>query len=131
MTAQKGKDLLVKIADGAGFTTVAGLRTRTLVIAGMHDEIVPLGHSRRLYDAAPEGCAECHGRGYKGRIGIFEAIFMDQKIEEILRTKPSEREIALAAKAQGIPTMQEDGVLKVLRGVTSLEELGRVVDLGV
>jgi len=83
----------------------------------------------KIWDANPEGCSECHGRGYKGRIGIFEAIFMDRAIEEILRTKPSEREVAEAAKPQGTPTMTEDGILKVLRGVTSIEELGRVVDL--
>jgi type II secretory ATPase GspE/PulE/Tfp pilus assembly ATPase PilB-like protein len=82
-----------------------------------------------VYDAAPEGCKECGGRGYKGRIGIFEAIFMDEAIEKILREKPSEREVAEAALAQNIPTMPQDGILKVLRGVTSLEELGRVVDL--
>ncbi len=82
-----------------------------------------------VWDANPTGCEQCHGRGYKGRVGIFEAVFMDEAIETILRSKPSEREIALAAKPQGIPTMQEDGILKVLRGVTSLEELKRVVDL--
>jgi type II secretory ATPase GspE/PulE/Tfp pilus assembly ATPase PilB-like protein len=54
---------------------------------------------------------------------------MDGPVEEILRSKPSEREVANAARPQGIPTMQEDGILKVLRGVTSLEELKRVVDL--
>ncbi len=84
-----------------------------------------------LYDAAPEGCAQCHGRGYKGRVGIFEAIFMDRSIEEVLRNKPSEREIALVARAQGTPTMQEDGIIKILRGITSLDELQRVVDLAV
>ncbi len=82
-----------------------------------------------IWEANEQGCAECTGRGYKGRIGIYEAIFMDRAIEEILRSKPSEREIAQAAKPQAIPTMEEDGVLKVLRGVTSLDELGRVVDL--
>ncbi len=85
--------------------------------------------SGTLYDAHEGGCPECHGRGYKGRIGIFEAIFMDSAIETILREKPSEREVAAAAKPQGIPTMQQDGVLKVLRGVTTLDELKRVVDL--
>jgi type II secretory ATPase GspE/PulE/Tfp pilus assembly ATPase PilB-like protein len=54
---------------------------------------------------------------------------MDSAIEEILRNKPTQREVAAAAKSQGIPTMQEDGIIKVLRGVTSLEELKRVVDL--
>ena len=82
-----------------------------------------------VWDASPEGCEQCHGRGYKGRVGIFEAVFMDSAIEAILRSKPSGREIAAAAKPQGIPTMQEDGIMKVLRGITSLEELRRVVDL--
>ncbi len=83
-----------------------------------------------VYDAKPEGCPECHGRGYRGRVGIFECIFMDAKIEEVLRTKPSGREVLAAARPQGFPTMQEDGALKVLLGITSLEELSRVVDLG-
>ncbi|MDE2071379.1 MAG: type II/IV secretion system protein [Patescibacteria group bacterium] len=85
----------------------------------------------KVWDANPKGCEACRGRGYKGRIGIFEAVFMDGAIETILREKPSEREIANAARPQGTPTMPQDGILKVLRGVTSLEELRRVVDLDV
>jgi type II secretory ATPase GspE/PulE/Tfp pilus assembly ATPase PilB-like protein len=84
-----------------------------------------------VYAPKEGGCTECHGRGYKGRIGIYEAIFMDSAIEAILRDKPSEREIVQAAQPQNIPSMQQDGILKVLKGVTSLEELGRVVDLEV
>jgi type II secretory ATPase GspE/PulE/Tfp pilus assembly ATPase PilB-like protein len=99
--------------------TMAGITDRTLVPATQN----------MVWEAPAEGCTECHGRGYKGRIGIYEAIFMDRAIEEILRSKPSEREVAEAAKPQAIPTLQEDGVLKMLRGITSLEELGRVVDL--
>lgn len=76
------------------------------------------------------GCNACSTLGYKGRVGIFEAIIMDPGIDEIVSGAASEHEIAQAAKAQGIPTMLEDGVLKVLRGVTTFEELGRVVDLG-
>ena len=90
--------------------------------------LIPQNHST-ISVANEQGCEVCHNRGYKGRIGVFEAIFMDGPVEEILRSKPSEREVAMAARAQAIPTMQEDGILKVLRGVTSLEELGRVVDL--
>jgi hypothetical protein len=48
---------------------------------------------------------------------------MDSAIETILRSKPSEREVRKAAKPQGIPSMQEDGIIKVLRGLTSLDEL--------
>ena len=90
--------------------------------------LVPADHST-MWEVNPTGCDNCRGRGYKGRIGIFEAVFMDSTIEEILRSKPSEREIFTAARAQGIPSMPEDGILKVLRGITSLEELKRVVDL--
>jgi type IV pilus assembly protein PilB len=82
-----------------------------------------------VWAANPAGCATCGGRSYKGRIGIFEAIFMDSSIEEILRTKPSEREIFAIARTQGIPSMVEDGIIKILRGVTSFEELRRVVDI--
>jgi type II secretory ATPase GspE/PulE/Tfp pilus assembly ATPase PilB-like protein len=99
------------------------------ILGGIIDKALVPQKINALYDAAPEGCPECHGRGYKGRIGIFEGIFMDAAIETVLRSKPSEREVAAAARAQGIPTMQEDGILKVLGGITSLEELTRVVDL--
>ncbi|MDE1925551.1 MAG: type II/IV secretion system protein, partial [Patescibacteria group bacterium] len=99
------------------------------ILAGVVDRGMVPQTTNMVWDASAEGCPNCGGRGYKGRIGIFEAIFMDRTIEEILRSKPSEREIAEAAKPQAIPTMPQDGVLKVLRGVTSLEELSRVVDL--
>jgi type II secretory ATPase GspE/PulE/Tfp pilus assembly ATPase PilB-like protein len=98
-------------------------------LATITDRALVPAKTDTVWDANPAGCAECHGRGYKGRVGIFEAVFMDEAIETILRSKPSEREIAAAAKPQGIPTMQEDGIMKVLKGITSIEELGRVVDL--
>ncbi len=75
------------------------------------------------------GCKECNMTGYQGRLGIYEAILINEKIEKAVRENPSEREIADAAKDQGILTMAEDGVLKVLKGVTSLEELERVIEL--
>jgi type II secretory ATPase GspE/PulE/Tfp pilus assembly ATPase PilB-like protein len=99
------------------------------VLAGVVNKTLVPQQTSAVYDASPQGCAECHGRGYKGRVGIFEAIFMDRAIEAVLRNKPSEREVAEAAKPQGVPTLQQDGVLKVLKGVTSLEELRRVIDI--
>ena len=102
------------------------------ILAGVTNRALVPKETNVVYEAAEGGtCLECHGRGYKGRVGIFEAIFMDSAIETILRNKPSEREIAEAAKPQGVPTMPQDGVLKVLRGVTSLDELKRVVDLDI
>jgi len=54
---------------------------------------------------------------------------VDENIENIIKGNPSEREIRKAAKIQGLLNMKEDGVLKILKGITSLEELERVVDL--
>ncbi len=66
---------------------------------------------------------------YSGRIGIFEAILVTEEIEKLIAENPSEREVARAAKSQGILTMAQDGIIKALQGVTSLSELRRVIDL--
>ncbi|MEN9582982.1 MAG: hypothetical protein RL641_936 [Candidatus Parcubacteria bacterium] len=76
----------------------------------------------------PKGCDKCN-KGYKGRIGVFEAIYTDENLEKLIPTNPSERDIKKIAEAQGTLDMKEDGIVKVLNGVTSLEELTSVVDL--
>lgn len=77
------------------------------------------------------GCSVCNTVGYKGRVSILEAILVDQAVDEIIRSNPSEREVWAAARPQGILTMQQDGIIKVLEGTTSIEELKRVIDLTV
>ena len=67
--------------------------------------------------------------GYHGRIGVFEAVFMDDELGELLRSAPSESDIKKIARAQGNLTMLEDGILKVLDGITTIEEVQRVVEL--
>lgn len=78
---------------------------------------------------APVGCPKCNNTGHKGRIGIYEAIRIDQKIEDAVEANPSEREIIAAAKGQGIMNMEQDGVIKILQGITDLDELKRVVEV--
>lgn len=80
-----------------------------------------------LYRA--KGCDSCNNIGYKGRIGVFEAILIDDKIEALILKKPSEGEVLKMAEGQGILNMKQDGILKVLNGITSLDELQRVVEL--
>jgi len=75
------------------------------------------------------GCVKCSNTGYKGRIGIYEAIRMDDSIEKILKDNPNEQEIKEAAKNQGIFDMREDGIIKVLKGMTTVSELDRVIEL--
>ncbi len=79
----------------------------------------------------PVGCPACNSLGYKGRIGVYEAIIVDAEIEKAVVINPSERDIREAAKAQKLLTLPQDGVLKALRGMTTLDELDRVVDLSV
>lgn len=81
----------------------------------------------KLYE--PIGCDQCHMIGYKGRIGIFEAIKTDKALEEIIPKNPSERDIKNVAKKQGILNMRQDGIVKILDGITSLQEVESVVDL--
>lgn len=75
------------------------------------------------------GCEHCNNTGYKGRIGIFEAMVVDKEVEMLLVTNPSEREIRSAAKNQKIPSLREDAIIKMLEGITSFDEIGHVVDL--
>lgn len=75
------------------------------------------------------GCDKCGNSGYKGRVGIYEAILLDKQVESVILNNASEREIKIAAKPQKILNMRQDGVLKILKGVTSMDELARVIDL--
>lgn len=77
----------------------------------------------------PIGCDKCNHTGYFGQMGIFEAIYNDAEIEKIIPQNPSEREIKKIATHQGTLNMREDGLVKVLKGITSLEEVGSAVDL--
>jgi type IV pilus assembly protein PilB len=81
----------------------------------------------KLYEAV--GCEKCNMTGYKGRMGIFEAIKTDEAIEKIIPQNPSEREIKKIAKTQGILSMRQDGMVKIINGITSYEEVQSVVDL--
>lgn len=98
-----------------------------ITLAGIEDtSLIPYDRTK-IWTAS--GCDKCNMTGYKGRIGIYEAILTSEKIENTIETNPSEREIWLAAKGQGLLTMKQDGVLKALQGITSLEELERVIAL--
>lgn len=77
----------------------------------------------------PVGCAKCKHTGFTGRQAVFEAVRMDDAVEEAIIRDPREQALLEAALPQGIPTMAEDGIEKVLKGITSLKELRRVVDL--
>ena len=76
-----------------------------------------------------QGCEECNKSGYKGRIGIFEGIKTTEAIAEILESHPTSRLIKKTAREQGTMSLQEDGINKLLKGITSIDELDRVIDI--
>lgn len=92
-----------------------------------HPKPPPMPDPLMLFE--PVGCPKCNHTGYKGRQAVFEAIQVDQDVEAAVVRDPREHIILQAAQQQGIPTMAEDGIDKVVQGRTSLLELRRVVDL--
>jgi type IV pilus assembly protein PilB len=75
-----------------------------------------------------QGCKECNRSGFSGRIAVFEILSGSDELSEVILEEPSENEIAKIAKVQGMITMQQDGILKVLDGVTTIEEVLRVTE---
>lgn len=73
-----------------------------------------------------KGCAECKNLGYRGRTSIFELFAITKELEEMIYKNPTELDLARLAREGGMTTMQEDGTLKVLQGITSFEEVERV-----
>ena len=72
------------------------------------------------------GCAHCQKSGYKGRLGIFELMVMNSKIRELAFQGAPTNEIRRAAVGSGMNVMFNDGVQKVLRGITTFDEVFRV-----
>lgn len=79
--------------------------------------------SKPFYIYKPKGCPTCNYKGYLGRIGVFEMIRMSKELEEIILTQPSQDKLIEEAKRQGMISLRQDGILKVLEGITSLEEI--------
>jgi type IV pilus assembly protein PilB len=73
------------------------------------------------------GCPRCGQTGYKGRIGIFQLFVMSEELESLAVKRANREEIETTAIEQGMRTLWDDGLSKVMSGVTSLEELGRVL----
>lgn len=72
------------------------------------------------------GCATCNNSGYKGRVGIYEILTINDEIKGALSESISEYRMRELAKTQGMTTMQQDGMLKVLDGLTTVDEILRV-----
>lgn len=72
------------------------------------------------------GCSKCGNTGYKGRIGIFELMILDDKIRELIVARTPVEKIKSEARASGMITLKEDGIEKINKGLTSIKEVLRV-----
>src|SRR5690348_5953877 len=75
------------------------------------------------------GCVRCRQTGYAGRIGVFQLLAMNEELSSLAARKASHEELERAAMSGGMTTLWEDGIEKVVAGLTSLEELARVTTL--
>lgn len=74
-----------------------------------------------------KGCKECNTAGYRGRVGIYEFFLIDDEMETFILKSPAISELRKKAREKGMATMKEDGLIKVLWGITTLEEIERVM----
>lgn len=93
---------------------------------------IPAGKVEMLYrvpkpEEIEKPCLQCRGVGYKGRTGIFELLIVDDQVREVLLKQPKLDLVRKAARLAGMRTLQEEGILLVAKGVTSVQELSRVL----
>lgn len=81
----------------------------------------------KIKKASEQGCAYCNYTGYKGRIGVFELFIINDDMEKVILKTPSNVEIKEAAIKSGMVLMRQDGLLKVLQGITTMEEVERIL----
>lgn len=88
------------------------------------EEKTKIGNKIKFYKG--KGCKECSDTGYKGRIGIYEVLEVDKKIKDLVAHEASSNEIEESAVQNGMTTMVQDGILKAINGLTTIEEVWRV-----
>ncbi|HKD33299.1 MAG TPA: GspE/PulE family protein [Gaiellaceae bacterium] len=98
--------------------------TDDLIKARVSPEVAAAADGAVLY--RKKGCPRCGQTGYKGRIGVFQLLVMNENLEALAARKASREELERAAIEEGMRTMWDDGLAKVAAGLTSIEELARV-----
>jgi len=83
---------------------------------------------KEIFVYKPKGCPKCNMKGEKGRVGVFEVLKMTPELERIIIEDYSTANIAAETKKQGMITMRQDGLIKALEGIISVEEAFRVTE---
>jgi len=96
-------------------------------LTGLPKEVAVPDISKGCKLVRGQGCDKCSKTGYKGRVGVYEIIHIDAAMEKIIAKSPSHAEVLEQAKQSGFISMYQDGVIKILQGVTTFEELDNIV----
>lgn len=83
----------------------------------------------QIYKARQGGCDACAGQGYKGRRAVAEILMFDEDMNVLLARGESKADMKALARKKGFKSMKDDGILKVLEGITDLQALSKVVDI--
>jgi type II secretory ATPase GspE/PulE/Tfp pilus assembly ATPase PilB-like protein len=94
-----------------------------------HRLLLNLVPDDRVTVCQPCGCESCEQQGYKGRIALMEILRLDESLQDLIAHRATTYDIRQHARRMGFSTLAQDGIRRVLEGVTSLEEISRVVDL--
>ncbi len=119
---------LFNLRTGQTFATIHALEATA--IKQHIGEGVPAGTTEAtittLWRANPDGCEECNHTGYRGRLGIYEVLGVTIPIQKLIMANATSAQIQDQAIAEGMVTMQTDGLIKSIRGDTTIEEVLRV-----
>jgi len=113
-----------KVSPSAEAKKIIAEELEKIPEAARKEVVIP----KDIYIYEPVGCKKCNMIGYSGRIGVFEILEMTSELAKVIIKDTSEAIITEEAKKQGMITMKQDGVLKAIEGMTSLEEVLRVAE---
>lgn len=83
----------------------------------------------QIYTAKTGGCGSCGGAGYKGRIAVAEILLFDEDLDRVIADGGTKLDLKAKAVEKGFKSMKDDGILKILEGITTLDALSKVVDI--
>lgn len=95
----------------------------------LNKHIIPIGEKKEIRVYKGKGCKRCHFSGYLGRIGVFEVLEVSKEIKRLVIEKKDSDALLAAARKEGMTTMLDDGIEKITKGLTTIEEVIRVTKI--
>jgi type II secretory ATPase GspE/PulE/Tfp pilus assembly ATPase PilB-like protein len=126
---------------GRGFSSavnaILAQRLVRKICPGCREEFVPTQETKEFLELQGlpadktfkgKGCDKCRKTGYTGRLGIYELMVMDDAMRDIVTRNPDVNQLRKLARERGLVTLRQDGLDKVLKGMTTVDEILRVTE---